>query len=155
SGRFHVAVLAVPAGPAGGTGQPLRVGGVDRHAEHDPLVARGTEPAVALEGRVTVLAAIDVVERPEEQITRPRTQQAQGAGAVGQAGQAVGGAGDLVAEVAVDALGGDARYPAQIEQGGVVVAHGRRVAGGADARAVGVLVEQAPARLAAVPVAAV
>src|SRR5438046_3108207 len=75
---------------------------------------------------------------------------------VRQADGALGQARYLVAEVAVDAPGGDAGGAAQVEVAGGVGFGGRGVAGGADAGPVGVLAQEAPADVRpAVPIAAV
>src|SRR4051794_15843822 len=76
--RLHVAVLAVPPLSPGRAVQPFRVRRVDRHAEHYPLVTGGTIAAVAIERGVRILPAVDVVERPEEQLpTRGGPEQLQ------------------------------------------------------------------------------
>src|SRR5262249_16657024 len=60
SGRPHVAVLAVLAVASGGTVEPFAVGTVDMHAEDDAFVTGSAVAALLVEGRVSILAAIDI-----------------------------------------------------------------------------------------------
>src|SRR5205823_2933159 len=135
---------------------PLRVGAVDVDAQHRALVAAGAVAALALEGAVNVLAAVHVVQRAEEQLPPRGPQQVVEVRAVRQAGLPAAGAGDLVAEVAVDPLGGHAANLPEVE----VILGGRNggwgVTGGADAGALWPVAQQAPAAAGpAVPVGAV
>src|SRR5262249_29554618 len=70
-GGGHVTALAVLALLAGGAVEPLAVGGVDRDAEHDALVARGAVPALLGKRGLGALAAVHVVGGAEEQLALP------------------------------------------------------------------------------------
>ena len=113
-------------------------------AEDDTLMARGAKATVTHEGRVDILAAIDIVERAEESLPFARTGEAKAIAPVGEADLSPGGAGNFVAKVAVDPVSGDAANLPQVVERVVVGGEGGRVTGRADARAVGVFIEQTP-----------
>ena len=73
AGGFHVAALAVLAGPPRGALAPFRIRGVNVDAKDDAFVASGTVSAVAVEGGGGVLAAVYVIKRAEEQLSLRRS----------------------------------------------------------------------------------
>src|SRR5262249_51351955 len=135
---------------------PFAVGAVDAHPEDDSLVARRTVAAFLVHRSVGILAAIDVVERAEEELSLPRALKPQAEAPVRQAVHAGGGVGDLVAEVTMHPLRRHPLHLSQIERGGVGEAERRCMARSANARAVGMVLQEAPAAFrSAVPVGAV
>src|SRR5262249_43155286 len=103
-GWAHVAVLAVLAALARWTVAPLAVGAVDVNAEDHAFVAGGAVAAVLVEGGVGVLAAVNVIERAEEQLfAGRRAAQIELVVTVGVAEPAAAIAAHLVAVVTVDA----------------------------------------------------
>src|SRR5262249_11607361 len=105
AGRRHVAVLTLLPLAAGRAVEPLAVSAVNVDAEDRALVAGRTVTALAVERCVDVLAAVDVVERAEEELPCGGAEQGQAEPPVRQA-DLPGDAGDLVTVVAVDAPGG-------------------------------------------------
>jgi hypothetical protein len=102
-------------------------------------------PAVARERRVDVLAAVHVVERPEEELPLGRAEQLEVEATMRLAKHTTCHIFDLVAIVTVDALGRGPAGIAGVEVAFAVERHRRHVAGVTDAGAVGLVAEQAPA----------
>src|SRR5713226_4577275 len=77
AGRGHVAGLALLAFLPRRTGQPFRVGRVNRHSENYSLMAGGTISALVIKGSVGVFPPIPIVMRAEEDLPLARTQKLQ------------------------------------------------------------------------------
>src|SRR5579864_2672650 len=146
-GGGHVAMLALLAALPGGAGQPFAVGRVHRHAEDRAFVARGTIPAVALKGRISVFVPVHVIERAEEKLALLGPKEFQTVAAMREADFALVRPGYLVAIIAMDA----AQAGIRLHHLPHVVAKLRRwlgggsMTGGTHAGAVGVFLQQAPA----------
>src|SRR5262245_32307142 len=145
AGRGRVAGLArLPLFP-GGAVQPFGVGAVNVDAENRSLMAGSTVLTVAIERGESVFAAVNVVERTEEQLALAGPQEIQVEPAMGEADLAVAHIRDFVAVVTMHAAGRNAGRLADIEVVGVFQRHGWGVAGRADTRAFGTLAQQTPA----------
>src|SRR5262249_5983089 len=112
--------------------------------EDSPLMTRCAIAAFLIDGRKSILASIYIVQRAEEQLILCGPQQFQPKSAVREANRSQTGIGDFVTIVAVNALPRHTLKLSEIEVGRIAGSHAWRVASGANAKPVGILIAQAP-----------